>query len=212
MVNVIKPLPNGSDAIMADKQSRFIAEAVSIITNPALMFVASLAYITYHYADTAQQASLWTAIGTLLLVGPGMAYTLLTWRKKHHVDIDITKREDRIVPLMLASLGALFGSYLVFSRLDNPRLYLMSVILVALLVCITIITSQWKISLHNTTFAALTTLLVIFGSPYFAFLYLLLAGVGWARIYLKQHTVAQVVGGALLGSALTVAMALLFRS
>jgi membrane-associated phospholipid phosphatase len=154
----------------------------------------------------------WTAIGTLLLVGPGMVYTLLTWRKEHRVDIDITKREDRIVPLMLASLGALFGSYLVFSRLNNQNLYLMSVILVALLVSITIITSQWKISLHSTTFTALTTLLVTFGSPYFAFLYLLLFFVGWARVYLKQHSLAQVTVGAALGTTLTVAMTLLFRS
>jgi len=194
------------------KSWRILAEVISAITNPAVVFVASLAYIISRYADTTQEMLVWTSIGTLLLVGPGMAYMLFTWKKEHHVDIDISKREDRLVPLMLASLGTLFGSYLVFTRIENQNLFFLSIILVALMVCITIITAQWKISLHTSTFAALSTILVIFGSPYFALLYLAIGIISWARIVLRQHTIAQVAGGAVLGAIITVGLALLFGS
>ncbi|MEX1051852.1 MAG: hypothetical protein WEC83_00475 [Patescibacteria group bacterium] len=195
-----------------EKQFRALAELISTVTNPAIVFVVSLGFITYRYAETNQEFLTWTAIGTLLLVGPGIAYTLSTWRKEKRVDIDITKREDRIVPLMLASLGALFGGYLIATRLQNDNLLLMSNILVAMLVSLTIITSQWKISLHSATYAALTTLLTIFAAPYFAVLYVGLLAIGWARITLRQHTMAQVIGGSLIGVGITTAITLLFRS
>lgn len=198
---------------MADnKQLKVLAELVSTVTNPAIVFVVSLGFITHRYANTTNEFITWTAIGTLLLVGPGIAYTLSTWRKEQRVDIDITKREDRIVPLMLASLGALFGGYLIATRLHNDKLLLMSNILVAMLVSLTIITFQWKISLHSATYAALTTLLLVFASPYFALLYFGLLGIGWARIALKQHTLAQVVGGSMIGAGVTLVITLLFRS
>lgn len=208
-----KLLPSSSSAAMADKQSNALAEWISTLTNPALVFVVSLGFITYRYADTTEQFITWTVIGALLLVlGPGAAYVLATWRREERVDFDITSREDRVVPLMLASLGALVGSYLISSRLENENLLLVSNILVAMLVSLTIITFQWKISLHCATFAALTTLLLIFGTPYFALLYGVLLAIGWARLYLKHHTLAQAIGGSLIGAGVTSAIVLLFRS
>ncbi len=197
---------------MAEKQRNNLAELISTITNPAIVFVVSLAFITYRFAETTQEFLTWTAIGTTLLVGPGIAYTLGTWRKEKRVDIDITKREDRIIPLMLASLGALFGGYLIATRLHNDTLLLMSNILVAMLVSLTIITFQWKISLHSATYSALTTLLVAFAGGYFAFLYVGLLAIGWARITLKQHTLAQVIGGSMIGAGVTTVIMFLFRS
>ena len=197
---------------MDAKSKAVAAEIISTITNPAIVFIASLAFIVYQFADSTQEFLTSTAIGVLLLVGPGMAYTFLTWKKEKKVDIDITNREDRLVPLMLASLGALFGGYLVSTRLHNESLLLMSNILVAMLVVITIITSQWKISLHTSTYAALVTLLAIFGSPHFVFLYLGLFVIAWARYYLKQHTKYQLLGGSLVGVFITAVVTLLFRA
>ena len=198
---------------MAERQYKLLAEFISTVTNPAIVFIISLAFITSRYADTSQEFLTWTFIGALLLViGPGLVYAVLTWKKEQHIDLDITEREDRVIPLMLASLGALFGGYLISTRLDNENLLLVSNILVAMLVALTILTFQWKVSLHTATFAALSTLLLIFITPYFALLYLALFAIGWARLYLKKHTIAQAVGGSLVGVAITTAIALIFRS
>ncbi len=191
---------------------KILAELISTVTNPAIVFVVSLAFITYRYASTTEQFVSWTAIGTLLLVGPGVLYTLGTWKKEKRFDIDITKREDRIVPLMLACLGALIGSYLISTRLDNENLLLTSNILVTMLVALTIVTFQWKISLHTATFAALATLVSGVVNPYFSLFYGGLLIVGWARFYLKQHTVAQALAGALLGTAITGLIIVVFRN
>lgn len=197
---------------ITEKQYKLLAEFISTASNPAVVFIISLAFITDRYASTTEEFVTWTTIGTLLLVGPGMVYTFLTWKKERRIDIDITKREDRVVPLMLASLGALFGGYLVSTRLENDSLFLMSNVLVAMLVALTILTSQWKVSLHTATYAALTTMLVLFTDYYFGLLYLGLFAIGWARLYLKQHTLPQLVGGSLIGAGITTVISLLFRS
>ncbi|MEX2012550.1 MAG: phosphatase PAP2 family protein, partial [Patescibacteria group bacterium] len=224
MVAVNKQLPSSSNpAMVADKKPqdssqadsqklKILAEVVSTLTNPAIIFVVSLGFITYRYADTTEQFLRWTVVGTLLLVGPGIIYTLTTWRKEKRVDIDISRREDRIVPMMLASLGALVGSYLISSRVGNTNLLLTSNILVAMLVSLTIITFQWKVSLHCATFAALTTLLAVFVNPLFSVMFGLIILIGWARFYLKQHTLAQVIGGSLVGTAVTALITILFNS
>ena len=207
-----KHLPNSSKATMAKKHLKSLAELISTVTNPAIVFILSLAFITNRFASTAQEFLSWTAIGAILLViGPGLVYAIFTWRKDQHIDLDITEREDRVIPLMLASLGALFGGYLISTRLENDNLFLMSNILVAMLVALTVLTFQWKVSLHTATFSALVTLLLIFITPYFALLYLGLFAISCARLYLKKHTMAQVVGGSLVGVAITMAIALIFR-
>lgn len=197
---------------MAEKHTRLLAEAVSAISNPAIVFIASMAFISYRFADSFQELITWTAVGSLLIVGPGLIYTVGVWHKEKKIDIDITNRSDRIVPLMLASLGALFGGYLVSTRLNNDGLQIMSNVLVAMLVTLTAITFQWKISLHAATFSALTMMVAIFASPWYLLLYVGLVVVSWSRTYLGHHTHAQVIAGTIVGAIITVVMSLLFRS
>jgi len=188
-----------------------LAELVSFLTNPALVLTISLAIIISRYADSVQQFWRWTGVGVFLLLGPSFVYILYTWYKERKIDIDISQREDRIVPLMITTLGAVFGGYLVQTRLDSPTLLLLSYILVAMLVLLTIVTFVWKISLHSATLTATVSLLVFFRGPEFAWFYLLLIPIAWARLRLRQHTPAQLVAGSLTGVLVTYLAAVLFR-
>lgn len=197
---------------MTKNWRRNVAEFVSFVANPALIVVVGMAVITSQFADTNEQFWRWTAIGSFLLVGPSLLYVAYSWKKVGKIDIDVSKREDRIVPLLISSLGALFGSYLVQSRLGNETLTLFSNILSAMMLTMTIVTLVWKISLHAASLTAMITLMVLFRDPQFAWLYLLILPVAWARLFLHQHTPAQIVAGSLTGAGVTFLASVLFHS
>lgn len=194
------------------KNNRLLAEVISFITNPATVVIVSLAILTSYYASSTDQFWRWFGVGSFLLLGPSLVFAVYTWKKEGQIDIDMTNREDRIVPLMLSCLGALFGSYLVQTRLVSPDLLLIGYVLVAMLALLTIVTFVWKISLHTATLTAAISLLVIFRGADFAWLYLLIFPVAWSRIILKQHTKLQLMVGSIVGAGITFAAALLFRS
>lgn len=191
--------------------NRRLAEIISNLTNPALVLVVSLAIIASRYTTSTQQLLDWTAVGLLLLVVPGFLYATISWRQEKQIDLDLTRREDRVVPLLLTTLGAVIIGYIVSDRFGNHNLRLISNILVTMLVSLTIVTLVWKISLHAATMMALVTLIIIFRGSYFAVFYLGIIPVAWARLTLKQHTVAQVLAGSIIGIITTVLVALLFR-
>ena len=62
----------------------------------------------------------------------------------------------------------------------------------------------WKISVHTAFIAALVTILVFLYGPIAAISAMLLPLIGWARIKLKHHSLAQVTTGALLSSLIIV--------
>lgn len=188
------------------------AEIVSNITNPGLVLLVSLIIIASRYASSLGQLLVWTAFAALLLVVPGLLYATVIWRQERHIDVDISRREDRIVPLLLTTLGAVVMGYLVAGNSTSSSLELLSNILVVMLVCLTIITLVWKISLHAATLTALVTLIILFRGPVFAVFYLGIFPVGWARLVLKQHTPLQLVAGSLVGVVVTAVVGLLLNA
>lgn len=180
------------------------AELISLIANPVLLLIVAATFISYRYADDSAEFFGWLAVALCLLVVPGLIYSAFIWVKERKIDIDISNREDRVVPLMLSTLGAMIAGYLLINHgVRNPELLLMNNVLVALLIALTIITTIWKVSLHTATTAALSTLLVLFGGTNFIWLFALLIPVAWSRLFLKQHTPAQLIAGTAVGVIIT---------
>ncbi len=190
---------------------RVAAEIFSFITHPAIIMFVAIGVISFHYAGDSDRFWKWWTIGSFLLLGPGFLLSAYTWAREKDIDIDITKREDRLIPLLLATMGAVIGSFLISSRLDNPNMLLLSYVLSAMLIALTLITSVWKVSLHAATLTALVTLMIYLNGPQYAWFYLLLIPIAWARTVVKQHTKAQLIGGVLVGLAVTLAATLIFR-
>jgi membrane-associated phospholipid phosphatase len=188
-----------------------VAVVVSQITSPILVVLVGLAILTYHYSGGMGEFIEWTVAGFLLLVGPGLIYTTITWLKDRRIDLDISKREDRIIPLLMSTMGAVFISFIVTSKLHIGSLVLFSYVLVALLVALTFTTFVWKISFHAAAPAAAVTLLILFRGPMYAWLYLAIIPVIWSRLTLKQHTPAQLAAGTFTGASITYRAFLLFQ-
>jgi len=119
-------------------------------------------------------------------------------KRKIHLDYNFSERKYRIKPFIVAILSYGIGTACLFS-LNAPTLikglmlcyFVNSIIIVS-------ITLFWKISVHAAGITGpLTVLIYKLGVLYFP-LYLIVVPVALARIKLKEHTLAQVIGGALL--------------
>ncbi|MEK7201943.1 MAG: hypothetical protein AAB669_00190 [Patescibacteria group bacterium] len=187
-----------------------LAKTVSLLTNPALVVSVSVVTVVGRYTDSFEKFWQGSIIGIGLLVLPGIIYSVYIWRKEGAVDLDLTERHDRIVPLMLSTLGAVIGSFLVQSKLQNATFTEMSYILVTMLAALTVVTTVWKISLHAATIAGLSSLLVVYQGNWFVLGYLVLLPVIWSRLQLKQHSPNQLIAGTILGAGLTLIAAWFF--
>lgn len=119
--------------------------------------------------------------------------------KDGKIDMDIPERTDRNYPLLLVILSYAIG--VVFLYLLNAP-----VIVTVLMFCyfsntlmVFFINLYWKISIHSLGVAGpAAALLYVFGAMGLIYM-LIIPLVMWSRVYLKEHTVSQVVMGALLG-------------
>jgi len=117
-----------------------LANFISIAANPVLLLLGAVMVVINHYVDST--ATFWHHSGyaALLLVAPGGLYTIYLWRKVGEIDLDISNREDRIVPMMLTILGAVVGTALLArSQTTSATLETMSYVLVGLF---------WWVELH----------------------------------------------------------------
>ena len=118
-------------------------------------------------------------------------------------DVDASQKEQRLLRLFLDVLYAEFG-FIVLNILSEGDLvrglvfcYMTNTIVII------VITKYWKISIHAAGVAGPLTALWIHGihSPFIVIFIVVL--LGWARIILKAHNIAQVLTGFILGSFLT---------
>lgn len=189
---------------LSPKAQELLAVWISALSNPVLVVALSLVYLTNRYATDLSDVIRYSATGlSLIIIGPGLVYVALRWRHDQKIDVDMTDRADRPLPLLVASIGALLGGVLISNRFDIPSLLFMSQTLVMMLLVLTVVTTVWKISIHTSTLAALVTLLIIFRGAELVPLYLLIVPVAWARVLLRKHSVAQILGGTFLGIAVT---------
>ena len=119
---------------------------------------------------------------------------------------ELGRKERRIVPY-LRSILCYFGCFFLIEYRNTPRV--ISIILVAALVIqmvCALINVWWKISTHTAAIGGVAGGLVVYSIAFsfnpiwwLAFVILLAGMVGTARMILRQHTLAQVVAGFLVG-------------
>jgi len=111
----------------------------------------------------------------------------------------VRDREQRIVPLLMCLLSASAGMALMLV-FDAPDVVvaLAWAMICTLLACL-VITRWWKISMHATVAGGAVAMVTFLYGPWLLALVPLVALVCWARVAVTDHTVAQVVAGAVLG-------------
>ncbi|TDV36088.1 hypothetical protein [Actinophytocola oryzae] len=111
----------------------------------------------------------------------------------------VRERERRIIPFLLCLVSTSVGLVIMLLA-DAPRpVIALSWSMIATLVVVLAITRWWKVSVHATVAGgAVATIALLYG-PWYLLLVVGVALVCWSRVMVRDHTVAQVVVGALLG-------------
>lgn len=140
-------------------------------------------------------------LGMLLLVDVGLpAWFYWHLHKKHEIsDWDITKRAERI-PLYIFTVICHLGGVGLALVAGEMELFKTLLVFWLLAVMFALITKFWKVSVHAGVNAALATYLVTVEGGVWVWTYGLVVLVGWARVVLKKHQIAQAIIGGLLGT------------
>lgn len=186
---------------------RAVAQRLSFLLQPTFVAVLLYALVSFAY-EKGKNAFFFFLVGLVLVsVVPTLFILWLSWRGKIS-DPDLSDRRERFWPYLCIT-GFYFLALLIL------RLFSASTALLAITWCYIGVTLAgafislfWKISLHLAGIAGPVTAMVVLLHPLWGFLYVLLLPLGWARWYLKKHTVPQVVGGSLLSIVITLGIVL----
>ncbi|MFF1837438.1 phosphatase PAP2 family protein [Streptomyces sp. NPDC058231] len=89
---------------------------------------------------------------------------------------------------------------LVLVIFDAPReLFALVIAMLVGLAATMVVTVWWKVSVHTAVAGGVVTILILAFGVALAPLALAIAAIGWSRVRLRDHTVAQTIAGALLG-------------
>lgn len=177
-----------------------VARWISILGHPFVLIPLMVAAGTAGWLPPGRVALI---VGIVLLGSVVPLLLLMAWRVRSGAwtNYDVSVREERhgLYPAALLVAGA---TVLLLAATGAPWPILRGVLSVLLLIALAaVVNLRLKISLH-TAFATYTTAVLFPGSPALgAALLALTLAIAWSRLELGRHTLAEVVGGALLGAA-----------
>jgi hypothetical protein len=183
-----------------DITGRRIAAAVTEVLSPAVVAVALPLVVAWHATghDVLATAAWGVVVAVFFCVLP-MAFLVHGARKGKWDGHWVRDRAHRTVPLLVCLLSALAGmAVMLIGRAPRELVALSSAMIVTLVACL-VITRWWKVSLHAAVAGGAVAMVTLLFGPWLLLLVVLLALVCWARVALTDHTVAQVVAGALVG-------------
>jgi len=188
----------------------FLAKVISGFGSP--MILAFPTFIALLVATSPPSLPLLLLVAFLFGSVFPLLVIYLMYKMNKVGDLDVTDRSERKAPFMVSIIVYLLGTVIMFA-LNAPA------IVSALMFCYTtntlvtfLISLHWKISVHAVGVAGPFISLVYYLGWLYSPLLLFIIPIGWSRVELKAHTLAQVVAGFLLSITMTWAqLVLLFQ-
>lgn len=181
-----------------DRGARLVTEVLA----PSVLVVVLALLVAWKAEHTLAGALGWGLL--VALTSSALPMGVVVWGARagrwdgHHV----ADRTGRLVPfLVLIALSAVGMAALTAFGAPTPMIALDGAMLAGLLTT-GAITLWWKVSLHTAVAAGAVMILSAVYTPLLLGLWSLVAVIGWSRVRLRAHTVAQTVVGALVGAAI----------
>jgi membrane-associated phospholipid phosphatase len=209
-----EPVPPGEVTVSLRRRRVLVdlARFFSTVCNPFVMALVLFAILAHAYATDAETFWKWLFLTTFFTAIAPIGLTLWLYTTGKISDIDMSHRAER---------EKVFGGFVALYILGTIVLYVLQapMMIVATLagytaaaVVVQYITRYWKISTHAMGITApMVVLVALYGLQPLPFL-ILIPIVCWSRVYLKKHTVLQVIAGSALGAACVYGFLRLFRS
>ena len=120
--------------------------------------------------------------------------TLLFLQKKGVIsDLDASIREERIMPLFLGVVFAIFGYLLLHIQEAGMLVKGLMFCTITNTLVIIIITRYWKISIHTMGVSGLLSVLWIHSKEYLFIMFKILFFVAYSRVILKAHNISRII-------------------
>ncbi|MCX8471867.1 MAG: hypothetical protein ORN55_08815 [Chitinophagaceae bacterium] len=190
-----------------------IAKAISYILHPVFIpFIVCMTMMlccpALFISIDAKTIGLWKIqIGLNTILYP-LLVTLLIWKLGFTKDMYMRTNQERLGPLM-ATILFYFWNFYVFHKSYSEAPILLKSFLLATFISVSILfltTIFTKMSMHTTALAGAASALFLLAiktpcANYIPFVLAIvaLAKVIWARLYLKEHTIAEIVSGVAIG-------------
>jgi membrane-associated phospholipid phosphatase len=177
-----------------------VAKVVTEVCSPAVVVVLLPLAVAWHATGyRVGPTALWGLVVAVFSSVLPMVFIISGARQGRWDGHHVRNRDGRLVPLLLCLLTTLVGlAVLLLGGAPRDVVALDLAMLATLLVC-TGITQWWKISLHSAVAGgAAATMVLIYGPLSLVGVPIVLL-IGWSRVVVRDHTVAQVVAGTLIG-------------
>jgi membrane-associated phospholipid phosphatase len=139
-------------------------------------------------------AALFTAVVPTLFISYGI-------RHGRWSDRNVGARRPRLAVLAFSAASVAAGLILLATGGAPHLLTGYLAFMLASVALLAAVTTVWKISIHCAVASGSVVILALSFGPLVWPAYALVVLLGWSRVVLKDHTVAQVVAGAVLGAA-----------
>jgi membrane-associated phospholipid phosphatase len=180
-----------------------LARFVSTVCNPFLTSLALFALLAWVEAKTT--ASFWVFLGasTFFTTLAPLAFVFWLYASGRISDLDMSIRAEREKVFVIFVVCFVLGTITLW-LLGAPSILTASMAGYAISsLVVQWITRYWKISTHALGITApLVALWALYGSRPLPF-FVLIPIVGWARVYLRAHTLLQVLAGTALAAIST---------
>lgn len=177
------------------------ARLFSNVVSPPVMFAVLGLALALHATETIWAGLAWAAVYGFFVALAPILFVLQLLQRGRIVELHMTDTRERHLPYLVAVLMSLLVLALIVV-LDGPTLlFCLSLFNVLTLTVIGAVNVRWLISFHATAVSALVTIItLVFGPLTGLLLSPLVPLIVMARLYLRRHTVAQMLGGLLLGA------------
>lgn len=192
--------PDGSDPARRTTRDLF-ARGTTEVLAPWVVVLALPLAVGWQATHSLGPTLLWGLL--VSLTSSVIPMGVIVWGARtgrwdgHHV----RDRTGRLVPFAALIISSAIGLTLLLTLGAPWLLTALDVSMLALLLVTGAITVRWKISMHAAVSAGAVVILALTYHPLLWALSPLVAAIAWSRVQLGDHTVTQVVVGAIVGGA-----------
>lgn len=189
------------------------ARLVSNILSPPVIWAFLAFPIAFRDAESQEQALLWAFVYILLVCLLPVIYVGYMVYRGAITDLHMEKREQRLRPFLVSVICTTIAWWTLRFLGAPPVVPLFVLFSLVQLTIMTLITLVWQISMHamSITGATMATSLLFGIVPALLTIPLIML-VSAARLKLKRHTPAQILGGTVVGALLPVVVFALMYS
>ena len=171
------------------------AKMISWVFHPFVIIIPTMIISMYATTNDWLTALGWTAVCIAFVVIPASLYIRRKVKRQEYTDADVSVREHRSSIYLFMGIAELlcFVTLVVFGA---PQI-LIACFIAAILTLIlgALINTRTKVSAHMAGIGGCTAVLFYVSPVLGIFTIAASIATGWARIYLKQHTLTQVMIG-----------------